>query len=101
MDTDSSKLYSNPQVLLGPISIEAPPQDVQGKATEAIQSEQEIELSPEEAEILQNGGDEIKPVYISTDITLFGTGGKKVQVYSDDYIYVKSLATLVARIEED
>ena len=98
MDTDSSALYSNPKILLGPVSLQAPVINKNGEANQPVISNNKLELQSNDAQLFKNEGNEIKPIFVTTDITLLGTNDRTVQVFSGDYIYVNAIAEINARV---
>lgn len=98
MHTDSTALFTNPKVILGPLHLKAPSTDDNGRVSGALVYEQALILSSKDSEIFKNTGDVEKPIFIATEITLNGTNGKTVQVFSDDYLVVKAMATIMTRV---
>jgi hypothetical protein len=83
--TDSAGLYTDPELLVGPISVQPAETDSTGLVTSPVTMEYVIELTKEQLEFFQNS-----PFYTGGEITFMGTGGQKVRLLSTDYIRINS-----------
>jgi hypothetical protein len=101
MATDSSRLYTNPEVILGPISLDAGVLDANGKVTTSRSNEMSLAMTAEDIEIFKNSGSEEKHVFISTDVILNSTNGVAVLIYESDFVYVQALVNAVLNVNED
>lgn len=80
---DSASLYTNPELLIGPLSILPAETDVSGLVSVPAITETMLELNKENLVFFQNS-----PFYTGGKITFQGTDGQKVKFLSTDYFKV-------------
>jgi len=99
--TDTTRLYTQPEVTLGPVNLEAGITDASGKVQQARANDAELKMDDQEMEIFKNPGVVDKRVFMATEITVAGTNGKSVMVYNTDFVQVQAQAKVVMKVEGD
>jgi len=90
---DSASLYTNPQLTIGPITINGGSVDALGFVSEATISEVTINLSETDLDIIEN------PIlYVGERITLPGTDGQVVTIINTNYLNIEAIIELDARM---
>jgi hypothetical protein len=82
---DSVTLYTSPELLIGPASINPAQIDSSGLVINPVNTELVVQLNKNNLQVFQN-----LPFYAGGRITFQGTNGNKVKFLSKDYIQVKS-----------
>ncbi|SYZ73510.1 hypothetical protein TRIP_C21628 [Candidatus Zixiibacteriota bacterium] len=83
---DSSTLYTDPQLVIGPISVDAGVTGLLHTVDSAVTSENIIALDSADIQILKN-----PVIYSGQVITLNGTDGQPVKVVGDDYVTARGV----------
>ena len=78
MGGDSATVYSNPQVTIGPISV-----DASGALATGLESSGEITLTNDDVRILENA-----TVWIGPRLTLHSSNGQEVSLTASDSLTV-------------
>ena len=99
--TDTTRLYTEPEVLLGPVNLESGITDSDGKVKQARLSDTKLELDDQQMQIFKNPNGEDKHVFMATEIIVRGTNGQSVMVYDSDFVQVQALAKVMMKIEGD
>ncbi len=90
---DTATLYSNPQLLIGPIEVGAGVVEASGLVTSEEISDVVINLSETDLDIIEN------PVlYIGQKINLPGTNGQVVNIINTDYLDIEAYIRLNTRL---
>jgi hypothetical protein len=93
---DSTTLYSNPQLVIGPIEVDAGLVGVGNVVTTATESENIITLDSTDIKILEN------PVlYTGNIITIHSSDGQTVKVSGSDYITARGVVEVDYRIDDN
>jgi hypothetical protein len=98
---DSTRLYTAPDLVLGPVAVKSAATDDDGKVIQAVDEELALAVSPSEMELFHNSSANEKTLYVASDLLFAGTDGKPVLLFSSDFIQVQTLVKLNVRIEED
>ena len=86
---DSATIYSDPEVIIGPITVDAGVAGLDGVVTEATTTENIVVLDSIEIKVLEN------PILYSTQvITLNGSGGQTVKISGADYIVAQGVISV-------
>ncbi|MBN2226606.1 MAG: hypothetical protein JW763_04515 [candidate division Zixibacteria bacterium] len=86
---DSATIYADPEVVIGPISVDAGVFGPDGVVTEATATENIVVLDSIEIQVLEN------PILYSTQvITLNGSGGQPVKISGTDYIVAQGVISV-------
>ena len=94
---DSATLYSNPQLLIQALKVDAAPVSADGLVqTEATSGIQEIALDSTDIQVLNND-----PLYIGPVITLDGSNGQVVRFTQNDYITISGVVQVEYRFDGD
>jgi hypothetical protein len=81
---DSAAVYSNPELTLGPIEVDAGIIGDDGRVITAVESNNIVSIDSSDAKILEH------PIlYSGQIITLAGTDGQRVKISGDDYIIAR------------
>jgi hypothetical protein len=90
---DEGTLYSDPQLTIGPVTVEGGTLNASGLVTTASISDVVIYLSETDLDIIEN------PIlYIGQRIILPGTGGQVVNIIDSDYLDIEAYMQLSARL---
>jgi hypothetical protein len=90
---DEGTLYSDPQLTIGPVTVEGGTLNASGLVTDACISDIVIHLSETDLDIIEN------PVlYIGQRIILPGTNGQVVNIISSDYLDIDAYMQISARL---
>ena len=90
---DSTLLWNEPELTIGPISVASGEVGVSGLVTEAVGSDDTITLTQDDLSILDNN-----TLYVGQVITFPGTNGETVRIISSDFIDIEAYITINARI---
>lgn len=90
---DSTVLWSNPELTIGPLSVESGVVGATGLVTAAVGSDATVTLTHEDLKILDN-----PTLYVGEEITFPGTNGETVRIISSDFIDIEAYMTISARI---
>jgi hypothetical protein len=101
MATDSTKLHSAPEVVVGPLDVDPGEVNAEGQVTGAPVQDNTLEITSDMIHIFQNKTDIPKPVFIVSDLTLKDSGGNEVQVYASDFVQIEALITLIVELSDD
>jgi hypothetical protein len=82
---DSATLYTSPELLIGPVSINPAQTDSSGLVTNPVITENIIQLTKNDLQVFQN-----LPFYTGGRITFQSTNGRKIKFLSTDYIKIRS-----------
>lgn len=93
IDADSTALYSNPQLTIGPLPVAAGVTDSFGQVIQAVDSPARLLLEGEDFQVFKNA-----KVYVGARLELPGTEGDTVQVRGADYIEIAGHVKLSARV---
>ncbi len=96
--TDLKNLDKNPDLILGPIDLPAAPADANGIVTQPVSKESVLTIDGDNVSLFQNASDAPKPLFIVTEILIYSTNGKEVQVFATDYVRVQAITKIVNRI---
>ncbi len=91
---DSTRLFSSPDLILGPVHIEAAPIDPNGRAEKVRLEKPELNIPEDKVYLFQNQGPGRKNLFIAADILLSAHGDKAIQVYDSDYLHLSALLDL-------
>jgi len=92
---DSATLYTNPQVTLGPITIDAASVGTGGNVeSELSLGVQELTLTNDDVQVLKND-----PLFIGQELLLHGTDGQAVRVTSSDYVTIQGTVQVEYRFD--
>src|SRR3990170_336472 len=89
---DSATLYTSPELLIGPVSINPALIDSSGLVINPVNTENIVQLNKNDLQVFQN-----LPFYTGGRITFQGTNGNKIKFLSTDYIQIKSHLELEVR----
>ena len=89
---DSTTLYSNPQLSIGPYEVESGILS-DGLVSDASVTELEIILSESDLDIIENA-----TLYVGQNIYLPGTDGEVVNIISTDYLDIRAYMKLTTRL---
>jgi len=93
---DSATLYSDPQLVLGPISVARPPLTPDGGVESALASENVLTLDAEQAQVLTND-----PLWIGQLYTLESTDGTPVTFSAEDSFAVSGYIEIDVNVSDD
>ncbi len=94
---DTTRLFASPDVQPEPVTFPAASVDENGKAkTTTFQIK--MTLSPEDIKLFQNEGNQVKTIYVVEDLMIYGTNGKKVKVYANDFLRLRGLLLLTISV---
>ncbi|HOH06844.1 MAG TPA: hypothetical protein PLF89_04920 [bacterium] len=96
--TDSSRLFTSPDLVVGPVTLEAAAVDASGRAAAPALEKSTLTLSAEELRLFQNGGGVVKNLYFSHRVRIAGSGSRSLRLHLADYLRVQALLRLVVRI---
>ncbi len=96
--TDSSRLFTRPDLVVGPVTLEAAAVDASGRAAAPAFGKSTLSLSTEELALFQNQGGATKKLYFSHRVHIAGSGGRSLRLHLADYLRVQALLRLVVRI---
>ncbi|NIA30409.1 MAG: hypothetical protein GWP06_10930 [Actinobacteria bacterium] len=96
--TDLKNLDKNPDLVLGPIDLPPAPADANGVVTQAVSKESVLSIGENDVRLFQNTSDVPKPLFIATEVLIYSTNGKEVQVFATDYVKVRAFTRIVNRI---
>jgi len=88
-----ARLHTNPDIVMGPITIQPGKLDNYGSVFQEILTEAHVDLSAEDLNIFKNNGTSPKNLFIAPEITLDETK-EAVIINADDYIKISSYARL-------
>ena len=97
---DSSRLFTRPDLVLGPVAVDAAMTDAAGKAKGAILKQATIALDSTDVLLFQNRGQSNKKLWFSHRVAIAGSGGRNIRFSVADYIRVKALIALVLNVGE-
>ncbi|MBN1999199.1 hypothetical protein JW935_16695 [candidate division KSB1 bacterium] len=100
LDHDSTQIVDHPQVVLGPIEIIAGKTNMQGRVVQASEQQVVLKISKDGIEIFSNNSRGPIPVFIATVLKI-PESPQTVQVYSEDYIQVVSLARIIVKLDKE
>jgi len=98
---DLATLFSNPDLLIGPIEIPAGVTDGNGDVIAENTKSNDISLSDADLNIFKNNTATPKTIYIGTEIYLDGSDGKLVSVYNSDYLMLNATINLTVDVNTD
>jgi hypothetical protein len=90
---DSATLYSDPQLIIGPVEVSGGTVDGNGLVTNAAVSEITIHLSETDLDIIENA-----TLYVGQYIYLAGTNGQMVNILNSDYLDIDAFIELTTRL---
>lgn len=93
LNGDSATLFSDPQLTIGPLAVNAGSVDANGLVGSAEVSEIQIHLSDTDLDIIYN-----PTLYIGQKVYLPGTGGQVVNIIGTDYLDIEAYIRLNARV---
>ncbi len=96
--SDSSRLFTAPDLVLGPVRLAAAAIDGAGRVTTAATATSRITLNPADVPLFQNAAASTKTLYYSHRVQLAGSEGRSVRLFLDDYLRVKALLQLTVRL---
>jgi len=96
--TDLKNLDKNPDLVLGPIDLPPAPADANGIVTQPVSKESVLSIGENDIRLFQNTSDTPKPLFIATEVLIYSTNGKEVQVFATDYVKVRAFTKIVNRI---
>ena len=96
--TDLKNLDKNPDLVLGPIDLPPASVDANGTVTQAVSKESVLSIGGNDVRLFQNTSDTPKPLFIATEVLIYSTNGKEVQVFATDYVRVQAFTKIVNRI---
>jgi hypothetical protein len=96
--TDSSRIFSRPDLMLGPVALAAAATDGSGKATTASISSSRLTVAKGDMALFQNSNAANKILYFSHRIAIKGSGGRGARVYLPDYVRVQALLRLTVNV---
>ncbi|HOC26069.1 MAG TPA: hypothetical protein PKJ13_12190, partial [bacterium] len=97
-ETVSSRLFTSPDLVVGPVTLEAAAVDASGRAAAPALEKSTLTLSAEELRLFQNGGGVVKNLYFSHRVRIAGSGSRSLRLHLADYLRVQALLRLVVRI---
>jgi hypothetical protein len=93
---DSSRVYNNPEITLGPLRIEAAETDTIGNVIGSTTTNIDIALSDSDITVLSN---EKGKVYVGYYLVTPGTNGRTINVRMTDHLNTTALATVKTKIQ--
>jgi hypothetical protein len=93
---DSSTLYTDPQLTLGPVSIARPPLGIDGTVDTGLISQHVLALDAEQAQVLTND-----PLWIGQLYALESTDGAAIAFSGDDSLGVSGYIEIDLNVSED
>ncbi len=97
---DSSRIFTRPDLVVGPVKLAAAAVDASGRAAAPAMSKTTLTLSADDLRLFQNGGAGTKQLYFSHRVRIAGSGGRSLRLHFADYVRVQALLRLVVRIGE-
>lgn len=83
LGSDSATLYSNPEVVLGPVTVNAGTVSLDGTVTAATLSETVLSMDSVQAQVLNSD-----TLWIGENLTLHSTNGQTVKMSASDYLRI-------------
>ncbi len=96
VSTNKENIFSDPELLLGPVNVPRGELDQNGLVIGSATSEAAISLSHEELQIFRNS-----PFYMAGKIDFPGTGGKMIRALGTDFIQIKSCLELEVKSKKE
>jgi hypothetical protein len=96
---DSAKLFRSPDMLVGPVRLDAAGIDQAGKARDVVVQKFELIIPAEKSYLFKNEGRTPKNLFVATQVILADSGEQAIQVFDSDYIQLSALIDI--KIEVD
>jgi len=96
--SDSSRLFTTPDLVFGPVRLVAAAIDAAGRVTTAATATSRIALDPADVPLFQNATASTKTLYFAHRVQLAGSNGRSVRLFLDNYVRVKALLQLTLHI---
>jgi len=93
---NESRLFSNPDLVIGPVVVAAGRLDRDGSVAESNRSTTEIEMTYTDLQVFANG-----PFYMGGIVDLPGTGGELIRASAADYLNITSYMELEVKNKKD
>jgi hypothetical protein len=97
---DSSKLFTKPDLVIGPMQIAAAQTNLAGTVTAARTQDMEAVVSEASMPLFYNSSDTKKILFYSYYVQLDGSSGPRTRVYLSDYIRIQALLQMTVRVED-
>ncbi len=97
--SEYERLDSNPDMVVGPIQVDAASSNSEGQAVSQNEQERRLTIDTEELSLFRNEGMLSKDLYMATEITVDSTD-RAVQIWGDDTIRIQSLLTLEVNVDD-
>ena len=94
------RLGTNPDIILGPLQVQAGELKASGTVVKATQQEQTLVLDREDLQLFKNDGDTPQRVYVAPEITLLGSS-KEIQLFGSDYVRVQAFVKIISRVGDE
>jgi hypothetical protein len=91
--TSEAELFSNPQTIIGPFTVNAGQVDGSGVVGSTTDTQNDVSLTAEDLAVFQN-----QRLYIAPVINLQGTNGEVVHIRAADYLDISGLVTITTRL---
>ncbi len=91
--TDVANLFTQPDVVIGPLNVAAAEVDGNGIAIAEVVSENQIEVTEQQLQVFQQ-----PLLYVAPFLALPGTNGQIVRIRANDYLAISGVVTIDARI---
>jgi hypothetical protein len=102
LSEDSASVYANPEVTIGPASMNPGIFDNTGRVITPDTTVGTVPLSRDQLDIFRNPNkNESKFIYLGYAVVIGGTGGEAVKIYQSDYLEHKLSATLRIKLKQD
>ncbi|MEZ5359131.1 MAG: hypothetical protein R3F48_09910 [Candidatus Zixiibacteriota bacterium] len=96
MSGDSATLYTNPEVVLGPVTVNAGVVNAEGVVTEATLSETVLTMDSEDIQVLHND-----TLWIGENLLLHSTDGQTIKMSAADYLRIIGYIDLDVNFSDD
>jgi hypothetical protein len=93
------RLDTNPELIVGPIQLDAASSNSAGQAVSQNEQERRITLDTEDLTLFRNNGMVSKDLYMATEMAVDSTQ-KAVQIWGEDAIRIQSLLTLQVNVDD-
>ncbi|MCC6962990.1 MAG: hypothetical protein IT585_07040 [candidate division Zixibacteria bacterium] len=86
-------VLAQPQVVIGPLEFTMAPVDGNGLVTQALSSDNDIELTQEDLGVFAN-----RTLYVAPVLVIAGTNGQVVRIRANDYLTISGTLEIQARV---
>jgi hypothetical protein len=93
---DPGKVFSDPDLVLGPVTVLSGELDPNGLVTDSRTSESTINLNHDQLQIFRNS-----PFYVAGRLKFFGTDGKIIKALATDFIQITSYLEIEVKNKKD